>query len=97
MSHEDLSRGTITWYNRTAGMQGYVQDFLYGHSTTAVFEAFAGSVKIDSETRTANNESDLGYFRHFDFTIGDTDLVGGIDRVKITVCHDYGTSQQVLL
>lgn len=82
------TKGAITWYNRTANIQGYVLDISgSGRSTTAVFEAFAGSTKIDSETRTANNESDLGAIRSFNFTIGDTDLVGGIDRIKVTVCQ----------
>lgn len=39
-------------------------------------------MKIASETRTVAN----GLSRGFNFTIGDTDLVGGIDRIKITVC-----------
>lgn len=79
------TEGSIVWYNRTAGIQGHVVDVGTG-STTAVFEAFAGSTKIDSTTRTANDETSLGGDRSFNFTIGDTDLVGGIDRIKVTVC-----------
>ncbi|MFE9439683.1 hypothetical protein ACFYO2_11825 [Streptomyces sp. NPDC006602] len=82
------TKGAITWYNRTANIQGYVLDISDGgRSTRAIFEAFAGSTKIDSETRTTNNESDLGSKRSFNFTIGDTDLADGIDRIKITVCQ----------
>ncbi|WP_416974603.1 hypothetical protein [Streptomyces sp. 4F14] len=81
--------GTITWYNRTAGITGAVVDLQAGAYTVAYFEAFAGATKIDSQTRSANDESDLGQRRTFTFTIGDSDLVGGIDRVKVTVCTHY--------
>ncbi|MGW1564307.1 hypothetical protein ACWCQ1_48890 [Streptomyces sp. NPDC002144] len=92
---DGATEGTITWYNRTANLLGDVYDFGGTYGTTAIFEAFAGSVKIDSETRTANEDSDLGFDRHFNFTIGDTDLVGGIDRIKITLCRDYGGPHQL--
>lgn len=82
------TEGGIIWYNRTAGVQGHVVDIGIG-STTAVFEAFAGATKIDSTTRTANDESSLGGDRSFNFTIGDPNLVGGIDRVRVTVCINY--------
>ncbi|WP_306207799.1 hypothetical protein [Actinoplanes sp. RD1] len=86
--------GSITWYNRTAYVNGYVWDSGAG-SATALFEAFAGDTKIDTETRTANDESDLGTLRAFDFTIGDPDLVGGINRIRVTVCRNYQTSSQL--
>ncbi|WP_416901218.1 hypothetical protein [Micromonospora echinospora] len=79
------TQGTITWGNRTADVTGSVFDSGQGY-TTAIFEAFAGSTKIDSETRTADDETSLGSPRGFNFNIGDPDLVGGIDRIKITVC-----------
>ncbi|NNN36654.1 hypothetical protein HLK59_41145 [Streptomyces sp. S3(2020)] len=86
--------GSITWYNRTANVQGTVVDTAnnIGH-VTAYFEAYAGSTKIESVTRTANAESDLGSPRDFNFTIGDTDLVGGIDRIKVTLCRWDGASK----
>ncbi|MFF4274270.1 hypothetical protein [Streptomyces sp. NPDC001536] len=60
-------------------------------ATQVIFEAFAGSTKIDSGTRTADDYTDLGIVRDYNFTIGDTELPGGIDRIKITVCHVLGT------
>ncbi len=56
--------GSITWYNRTANIQGTVVDSPpnFGY-VTAYFEAYAGSKKIDSTTRTANAGSDLGSHR----------------------------------
>ncbi|MDN3027434.1 hypothetical protein [Streptomyces sp. S.PB5] len=75
--------GSITWYNRTAGVTGGVESYFEdGRPTTAYFDAYAGSVKIDSDHRTAANGSRRG----FNFTIGDTNLEGGINRIKITVC-----------
>ncbi|HEY8987332.1 MAG TPA: hypothetical protein VIU15_48200, partial [Streptomyces sp.] len=85
--------GTITWYNRTANVTGTVADHQNNAYTVAYFEAFAGSTKIDSQTRSANNESDLGEYRSFSFTIGDPDLVGGIDRIKVTVCTHYASDR----
>ncbi|MBC2903588.1 hypothetical protein [Streptomyces cupreus] len=85
---DGYTSGVITWYNRTANIQGSVTDIEAGPvPTTVYFEAYAGSTKIDSESRTANDASDLGQIRDFNFTIGDTDLVGGIDRIKITLCQ----------
>ncbi|MEU9508536.1 hypothetical protein AB0D32_19935 [Micromonospora sp. NPDC048170] len=86
------TQGAITWHNRTAGVTGSVVDVGPG-STTAFFEAFAGSTKIDSQTRTADDETSLGSPRGFNFTIGDTDLVGGINRIKITVCFTDSAGQ----
>lgn len=86
------TNGTITWYNRTAMVRGSVidrEDF-YGRAV-AYFEAYDGSTKIESTTRTADYTGDLGAVRDFNFTIGDTDRVGGIDRIKITVCQEIGT------
>jgi hypothetical protein len=55
--------------------------------TTAFFEAYAGSTEIDSTTRTANrNSPSFGSPRPYTFVIGNPDLVGGINRIKITVC-----------
>jgi hypothetical protein len=90
-----LVDGTVIFYNRTADVNGLVYDVGTG-STTAVFEAYAGAKKIDSETRTANDDpgSSLGSPRLFDFAIGDPNLVGGIDRIKITVCFDFNLPNQ---
>jgi len=85
--------GTITWHNRTASVDGTVADHQSSAYTVAYFEAFAGSTKIDSETRSANDESSLGEYRTFAFTIGDSDLVGGIDRIKVTVCTHYASDR----
>jgi len=82
-----FTEGSFTWYNRTANVQGHVVDLGWG-STTAIFEAYAGDRKIDSETRTANDTTDLTWNRSFNFTIGDTDLVGGINLIKVTVCKN---------
>lgn len=85
------SQGTITWNNRTANISGWVVDgAVGGDSTTVFFEAFAGSVKIDSTTRTQNTSSTSGSFRDFNFSIGDPNLRGGIDRIKVTVCINGG-------
>ncbi|BCJ41255.1 hypothetical protein GCM10010168_44470 [Actinoplanes ianthinogenes] len=83
---------TITWYNRTAGIDGCVYDNFAGADFTGVvFEAYAGSTKIDSTTRSANDTVDDFGIRCFGFTIGDPDLVGGIDRIKVTVRRGFAS------
>jgi hypothetical protein len=55
------------------------------HQTTrAVFEAYAGATKIDTKSVDSYNPAVPSNFGPI--TIGDTNLVGGINRVKITVC-----------
>ncbi|WP_250029978.1 hypothetical protein [Paractinoplanes maris] len=81
--------GDIYWYNRTAYVNGVMTDHRANTNTTLAFEAYAGPTKIATETRTANDESELGDWVKYDFTIGDPNLVGGIDRIKVTICHNY--------
>jgi hypothetical protein len=86
----NYTRGTIVWYARTADVSGVVKlaqntDWEW---TQASFEAFAGSTKVDAQTRTATPsklELSIG------FPLGDPNLVGGIDRIRITVCsYSFG-------
>lgn len=81
----DNAWGSITWYNRTAGVNGYVRDIDLGWDiyTTVRFRSFAGSTQIGSEFyRTAQDET-----YPYAFTMGDTNLVGGINKIEIRVCH----------
>jgi hypothetical protein len=89
------SKGWVVWHNRTATVEGKVTGVPlstsceYIDSTTAYFEAYAGTTKIDSQTRTLHHDYVGDNFISFDFTIGDPDLVGGINRVKVTVCNAF--------
>ncbi|MEU7789303.1 hypothetical protein [Amycolatopsis sp. NPDC049159] len=74
--------GGVAWGNRTATVQGTMTD-IEGSGTTVYFEAYAGSVKIDSTTRSTPADKT----EPFHFTIGDPDRVGGFDRLKIQVCQ----------
>jgi hypothetical protein len=78
--------GDITWHNRTATVTGIVQDNGEGYAT-GYFEAFAGDTEIDSTTRSADDTGSLGTPRAFSFVIGDPNLRGGIDRIKIQFCN----------
>jgi hypothetical protein len=83
------AEGAVTWGNRTAEVSGHVWDYESAatESTVAYFTAYAGSTAIQGTTRAAHNED-----RSFRFTIGDPDLVGGVNRVKIQICYvDNGT------
>ncbi|WP_370969486.1 hypothetical protein [Amycolatopsis sp. cg9] len=78
--------GGVAWGNRTAEVQGSMTD-IEGSGTTVFFEAYSGSVKIDSTTRTTPADKT----EPFHFTIGDPDRVGGFDRLKIQVCQGRST------
>jgi len=65
--------GWIYWGNRTARMTVDHQ----GATMTGHFDAFAGSRKIDSRVTIADTEY---------FSIGDPDLVGGINRIRSQAC-----------
>jgi hypothetical protein len=77
-----FTSGSIVWHNRTATIQGRVADLDTPGYTTAYFQAFAGTRQIGpTETRTIN-EGD----RPFNFNIGDPDLRGGINEIRIWIC-----------
>jgi hypothetical protein len=76
------AEGSVTWHNRTATITGKVING-HGQSATAFFRAYAGSTKIDETTRTASGVSTTP----FSFVIGDPDLVGGINRITISIQH----------
>ena len=82
---EGVSVGGVIWNNRTATLQGYVEDLKkeLANSTRVYFTAYAGSTKIDGDGRTAAPGKKIP----FNFDIGDTDLVGGFDRLSIQVCR----------
>ena len=50
-------------------------------------EAFAGATKIDTQSGSVTDGE-----RSYNFTIGDPDLVGGINRIRITVCTPSPTN-----
>lgn len=76
------AEGTVTWHNRTATITGNVING-HGASATAFFRAYAGSTKIDQTTRTASGVSTTP----FSFVIGDPNLVGGINKITISIQH----------
>lgn len=75
--------GGVIWGNRTSTVQGSVSSY-FGNPTTVHFDAFAGSTKVDSETRTTSSAG-LSY----NFTIGNPDLPGGVDRIRVQVCTTH--------
>ena len=79
--------GGIIWGNRTSTLQGRLIDH-GGAGTTVYFDAFAGSTKVDSDHRNSGAYGDIPY----NFTIGNPDLAGGFDRLRIQVCRT-GTTQ----
>lgn len=84
VGYEAHSVGAVVWANRTATLQGHIQDDGGIVSSTVFFTAYAGDTKVDSDTRTAHPGQDRSFS---DVTLGDPDLIGGFDRLKIQVCE----------
>jgi hypothetical protein len=82
---EGVSVGGVIWNNRSATLQGYVEDLdtELNYSTRVYFTAYAGGTKVDGDGRTATPGQKIP----FTFDIGDPDLIGGFDRLSIQVCR----------
>lgn len=76
-----LAQGQITWGNRTADVYEEVQNSVVGGIVAVHWDAFAGATKVDS-TVTYSSEP----VARTEFNLGDPDLPGGIDRIRIQVC-----------
>lgn len=79
------AEGTFTWNNRTTEVRG---NYWPGHGRTwVIFEAFAGSTKVDSKWAEGTPcGPEVSCFWFINTTIGDPNRVGGINRIKVTVC-----------
>ncbi|MFC5264072.1 hypothetical protein ACFPJ1_18335 [Kribbella qitaiheensis] len=66
-------------------MRGEVVSSGYGAGAvlTLHVDAFAGTTKIDSTTRSAIGDNDV---TPYGFFIGDPNLAGGINRIRTQVC-----------
>ncbi|SNT65119.1 hypothetical protein SAMN05421812_12035 [Asanoa hainanensis] len=79
--------GQISWYNRTVSVAAEVDDWTPEQWvwTYAEFAAFAGDRKISQKGIWARE----GTARET-FPLGDTNLVGGVNRIRIILCRDSG-------
>jgi hypothetical protein len=75
------AEGTITWNNRSANVSGQMFTGLTSTNVTFFFEAYAGSTKVASTTRTARGTD--GNWQGFAFTLDASNVVGGFDRIKM--------------
>jgi hypothetical protein len=82
----DYVSGTVTWYNRTALLTGAIAG---DHpNIIATFEAWAGSTRVGApQTRTSYDYGRKG----FEFTMGDSNLPGGINTIYYKLCHSSGS------
>ncbi|MFI1486905.1 hypothetical protein [Streptomyces sp. NPDC020747] len=87
----DYAGGTITWFNRSVGLQGYVVtskfiEEVWVDHTTVYFEVYDGNgVKMNSTTRTASGQDNSAQLS-YNFSIGDPNGLKAVARVRITVC-----------
>lgn len=78
------SIGGVVWGNRTATLQGSLEDLGGIYGATVHFTAYDGATRVTGTTRHADPDEVLP----FNFSFGDPDRVGGFDRLKIQVCAD---------
>jgi hypothetical protein len=92
--------GSFTWYSRVTTVAGdvwMVDPVMTGEEkpvriTQVVFDAYQGATRVDSEARSTVFADAPKSFR---FDIGDPNLPGGIDRIKITICGYYDSSERL--
>lgn len=73
--------GSVTWYNRSVGIQGEIVDYIDDLDWTRVtFRFFHGATLVGIQHRTAESED-----RSFNFTQGGP--VGGILSIDIEMCE----------
>lgn len=68
--------GTLTWYNRSVGVSGFVRDDPTAGSTTVTFEFRQAGTLFDVQTRTVSNDQ-----RNFGWT--EPGPSGGFSKVDI--------------
>ncbi|MBB4689483.1 hypothetical protein [Amycolatopsis jiangsuensis] len=76
--------GTITRYNRSVGVTGFVRDDPAPGSTTVIFVFRQGTTVFDEQTRTVSDGQ-----RNFGWT--EAGPVGGFSLVDIHLSHAGGT------
>ena len=84
----DETAGTITWFNRSIRIQGYVTDSTSGW-TTVKFNSYTDDWMLQS-TRTANDGT-----TSFGFNVDASDVLGGVFKVNIQLCNTgtcYGSA-----
>lgn len=84
---DGATQGGVVWGNRTSKLQGWVE--AYNGTATVKFDAFAGSTKVDSDSRTSS-----GPVIPYNFYIGDPDRPGGVDRIRVQVCAPRGCGEE---
>ncbi|MFC0625418.1 hypothetical protein [Kribbella deserti] len=73
--------GHIEWGNRTSKVAADITNNVAGGIATVRWDAFANSTKIDSATSTVPART-----AEVNFTLGDPDLPGGVNRIRIQIC-----------
>jgi hypothetical protein len=85
------TEGAITWYNRSAGIQGYVADNATRAGEIQVkFDFYSHDTYVDTQTRTVTNGT-----KSFNFTVAGPP--GGITIVEISLCDDSGCDLEDLI
>jgi hypothetical protein len=79
-----ITQLTVTWYNRSVGVQGYIESESCGApvgNAQVRFDFYQGGVDINTQTRTAQAFTRLS----FNFTVQGT-APGGINQVFFMLC-----------
>ncbi len=88
--HQGYAYGTLTWFNRSVGVQGGVVDWCGNGSdyTKVIFEYYSARNKsgyLGVQSRQANDCQEL---RSYNFTLDGSAYSGGIGSVYISVCTE---------
>lgn len=78
--------GNFTKYDRTTHVHGLIANWDVLGAAAVTFDAYAGTAKVNSAQAYGDPDGRPGIMGPYDLTVGDTNRVGGIDRIKVTVC-----------
>ena len=92
IQNEGFAVGSITWYNRTASVSGVLTaadqpaNNPQISSSEVIIQAYAGTTRVGPTQVVYRDIRDSPAVAYGPFSMGDTNLRGGIDRIKVTVC-----------
>jgi hypothetical protein len=82
------TKGSFTWYNRSVGVQGYVEDDTSTGHTTVQFWFWAGNTQLypdpNNKVPTTRTDPAGGTSKSFNFTVEGP--AGGVTVVDVQVC-----------
>lgn len=86
---EHAASGSLTWLNRSVGVQGKVTD-VGGAGTRVQFTAYVGITPVQTQVRPTRGETAIDETVSYHFTLDGSAYKGGISEVDIWISDEHG-------